>query len=105
MQVTDKMIMAGLSGWFSEPIDDPYEAHEDNMRFAIQAAIQAAWVSVDEALPPLRTEVLVKTGTGRITTDVLTKYDDGSFGFEFYVCDGLVERIVTHWMPLPEFKE
>jgi hypothetical protein len=105
MQVPAKMIKAALEAWFGEPVNEPYDEHVDNMRFAIQAAIQAAWVSVDDKLPPLRTEVLVKTGAGRITTDVLTKYDDGSFGFEFYVCDGLFERIVTHWMPLPEFKE
>jgi hypothetical protein len=99
MQVTDKMIKAALESWFGEPVTEPYDEHVDNMRFAIQAAIQAAWVSVDEALPPrLLGNVLVLNGLDYHVAEYL--HDEKKwFNGDVYLYD------VTHWMPLPEFKE
>jgi hypothetical protein len=99
------MIKAALEAWFGEPVNEPYDEHVDNMRFAIQAAIQAAWVSVDDYLPPLKKEVIVKTGHGEITYDELEKDKYGGFNFSALYDNSDPLFAPTHWMPLPEFKE
>jgi hypothetical protein len=99
MEVTDKMIKAALEAWFGEPVNEPYDEHVDNMRFAMQAAIQTAWVSVDDELPPRDlSEVLVLTG-GYYHVAEYDNDHNSWFNGDVYLYD------VTHWMPLPEFKE
>jgi hypothetical protein len=97
MQVTDKMIKAALEAWFGEPVTAPYDEHVDNMRFAIQAAIQAAWVSVDDELPRANVQVL--------TTDGYTYETSHRTQNDLFYGTYMVFRCATHWMPLPEFKE
>ena len=99
MKVTDKMVDAAR-----KVMDKTYADQDVKARDVIEAAMQAAWISVDNYLPPLRKEVIVKTVSGRITSDVLRKYDDGSFGFEYHYGDGLHDYTVTHWIPLSEYK-
>jgi hypothetical protein len=98
MQVTDKMIKAALKAWFGEPVNEPYDEHVDNMRFAIQAAIQAAWVKFDInnslTFPPNGLEVMSNYGS-------VVKFN--SHFLSFTDCRGDCEAIA--WMPLPEFKE
>jgi hypothetical protein len=77
---------------------------ESIIQDAIEQYEQSKWVSVDNYLPPLRKEAIVKTARGRITVDILTKHDDGTFAFEYHHGDGY-DYTVTNWMPLPEFKE
>jgi hypothetical protein len=104
MQVTDEMVMAGLSAWFNEPVNEPYDEHVDNMRFAIQAAIQAAWVSVDDMLPNKldgfhisdRFLILQESKT-KVLLSGYTKDSKGKYAFDV--------SSVAYWMPLPEFKE
>jgi hypothetical protein len=103
MKVTDRMVTAAITAYHDEHHTEYPEIRHD-MRQAIEAAMQAAWISVDNYLPTLRKEVIVKTVSGRITSDVLRKYDDGSFGFEYHYGDGLHDYTVTHWMPLQEYK-
>jgi len=103
MQVTDKMIKAALEAWFGEPVNEPYDEHVDNMRFAIQAAMQAAWVSVEERLPSKGFGYVLVLNCGLFWPNYhVAEYDcdDNSwFNGAVYLYD------VTHWMPLPEFKE
>jgi hypothetical protein len=113
MQVTDKMIKAALEAWFGEPVTEPYDEHVDNMRFAIQAAIQAAWVSVgvDFNLPNTGEKVLLRlNGTVQHETYELDCSDnDYTGGDHFWSRDDLDEcplvSIDDAWMPLPEFNE
>ena len=108
MQVTDKMIKAALEAWFGEPVTEPYEEHVDNMRFAIQAAIQAAWVSVDDSLPPLNEMVLAYRPNAHLSNDphykitFITDREQTSPTNVTHKWDCWCE--VSHWMPLPEFK-
>jgi hypothetical protein len=106
MQVTDKMIKAALESWFGEPVTEPYDEHVDNMRFAIQAAIQAAWVEFDIDNPAtypragahaFRYIVRTTNGVQKITT--IAHWD----GRNWFANQMNID--VTHWMPLPEFKE
>jgi ABC-type cobalt transport system substrate-binding protein len=101
MQVTDKMIKAALEPWFGEPVTEPYEEHVDNMRFAIQAAIQAAWVKFDindkSTHPQNLQHVIVLYHTGAVGSDKWSILKT----WMFTGC----KECVTHWMPLPEFKE
>jgi hypothetical protein len=102
MQVTEKMIKAALESWFGEPVTEPYNEHVDNMRFAIQAAIQAAWVNFDpddnrtHPQPKYRQKAIVA-------------YDDGRHGklvsCDIYAHGDFNGTTPTHWMPLPEFNE
>jgi hypothetical protein len=105
MQVTDKMIKAALEAWFCEPVTEPYDEHVDNMRFAIQAAIQAAWVEFDKEKPsthpPQGVSVLGLLSDGTMVTiraSVILKQDKRT-------PNGYESLHTTHWMPLPEFKE
>jgi hypothetical protein len=100
MQVTDKMIKAALEAWFGEPVTEPYDEHVDNMRFAIQSAIQAAWVKFDPD---------DKSTHPKDKEKVIVTYFHGRFGqivsCDFYQYGDFFGTSPTHWMPLPEFKE
>ena len=105
MQVTDKMIKAALEAWFNEPVESAYDEHVDNMRFAIQAAIQAAWVKFDKenpsTHPPQGVSVLGLLSDCTMVTiraSVILKQDK-------HTPNGYESLHTTHWMPLPEFKE
>jgi hypothetical protein len=100
MQVTDKMIKSALEAWFGEPVTEPYDEHVDNMRFAIQAAIQAAWVKfdiTDETTYPAEGTKCI-SAIKRNNGEILVKHDL----FEFRAFS---RSNVIAWMPLPEFKE
>jgi hypothetical protein len=99
MQVTDKMIKAALEAWFGEPVTEPYDEHMDNMRFAIQAAIQAAWVSVDDSLPSKGFGYVLVLNWSNYYVAEYDCDDDSWSNDDVYLYD------VTHWMPLPEFKD
>ena len=114
MQVTDKMIKAALESWFGEPVNEPYDEHVDNMRFAIQAAIQAAWVSVECKLPPAYSKsasyslpVLVISNSFIPPKNNFPTTHVTDFNTETGVWSGYenTKQDITHWMPLPEFKE
>ena len=95
MQVTDEMVNVAIKEWYKN--DSRYDS--DAMRSAIEAAIQAAWVSIDDELPPRDlSEVLVLTG-GYYHVAEYDNEHNSWFNGDVYLYD------VTHWMPLPEFKE
>jgi hypothetical protein len=102
MQVTDKMIKAALEAWFGEPVTEPYDEHVDNMRFAIKSATQAAWVKFD---------VNDKDTHPKNSQQVVVRYHEGTVGSEKWATISKAwlysgcRECVTHWMPLPEFKE
>ena len=97
MQVTDEMIKAAIAVYHDD--NHYYPEIMDNMRDALKAAIQAAWVSVDDYLPPrLLGNSLVLNGLDYHVAEYL--HDEQKwFNGDVYLYD------VTHWMPLPEFKE
>jgi hypothetical protein len=83
------------------------------MKASIEAAMQAAWISVDDNLPEHGIVVLNQNSDkvrcrGGVWTK-LVKYTVEDFLGEYsYPTDRwryCEEGEVTHWMPLPEFKE
>ena len=95
MKITDEMIKAALEAWFGEPVTEPYEEHADNMRFAIQAAMQAAWIDIEKMKPAPRQIVMNSNNT-------LGYWEDSKWkGVEGFV----IKECAQYWLPLPEFKE
>lgn len=59
------------------------------------------WISVDERLPEVATDVLVITASGSFKVGRCNIYHNGTLVL-WMTNDGLGERAITHWMPLPE---
>jgi hypothetical protein len=98
MKVTDEMVDAAIDAYEqSEFTDMPTEYA---MKAALEAAMQAAWIKFDvdnkETWPPLDTIVMTNQGLPAAINDKYTWY------LEHYA---LENQFVTHWMPLPEYKE
>jgi hypothetical protein len=112
IEVTDEMIEAAIQA-FDDHSSISISNYRDDMRVAIEAAIQAAWVSVDDSLPEYGLVVLNQNGNKvRCRNGVwsmLVIHGERNFlgelsspSEQWYHCD---DGEVTHWMPLPEFKE
>jgi propanediol dehydratase large subunit len=109
MQVTDKMIDAAIiAGGFDCRLTN--DALRADMKAAIQAAIQTAWISVEDRLPkPVYIDGIEQT-TEYLVYDVLNKkvshdyfhtsrLDNGLKGWSHY------GHHVTHWMHLPKYEK
>jgi hypothetical protein len=59
------------------------------------------WISVEERLPECDTNVLVITVSGSFKIARVNIYKNGTVVL-WATNDGLGERAITHWMPLPE---
>jgi hypothetical protein len=59
------------------------------------------WISVDERLPKVDTDVLVITANGSFKVGRCNIYHNGTLVL-WMTNDGLGEKAITHWMPLPE---
>lgn len=59
------------------------------------------WISVEERLPEVDTNVLVITANGSFKVARCNLYKNGTLVL-WATNDGLGERAITHWMPLPE---
>jgi hypothetical protein len=108
MMVTDEMVDAARA-----IMNKTYADQDMKVRHVIEAAIQSAWVSVDEHLPEHGIVVLNQNSDkvrcrGGVWTK-LVKYTAEDFLGEYsYPTDRWCcceEGEVTNWMPLPEFKE
>ena len=107
MKVTDEMVDAART-----IMDKTYADQDIKVRYVIEAAIQAAWVSVGEHLPEHGVIVLNQNSDkvrcrGGVWTKLI-KYTVEDFLGEYsypmerwWYCE---EGEVTYWMPLPEFK-
>ena len=62
---------------------------------------QSEWISVEERLPKVDTDVLVITANGSFKVGRCNIYHNGTLVL-WMTNDGLGERAITHWMPLPE---
>ena len=62
---------------------------------------QRGWISVEERLPKVDTDVLVITANGSFKVARCNIYHNGTLVL-WMTNDGLGERAITHWMPLPE---
>jgi hypothetical protein len=97
MQVTDKMIDAAIiHGSFDCRLTN--EALRADMRDAIEAAIQAAWVSVDDELPVRGSQVLILSNELPVIG-----YRNSDDTLRVFGTHKLIIN-ATHWMPLPEYK-
>ena len=65
---------------------------------------QSEWISVEERLPQVDTDVLVITANGSFKVARCNIYHNGTLVL-WMTNDGLGERAITHWMPLPELPE
>jgi hypothetical protein len=96
MKVTSKMVDAAI-----DVLLDEYGAliSPKSVQAAIEAAIQAAWVSVDDAIPPPFCDVLVyrpRTSIAGIPTYEVSNHNcERFYGNRFPP---------SHWMPIPEYK-
>ena len=70
---------------------------------AAQAAVAAGWVSVDERLPFVRTDVLIARGTGLPCERTIAFYDPDKYTPAWRYTSEPSEGIrgVTHWQPMP----
>lgn len=59
------------------------------------------WISVEERLPEADTNVLVITANASFKVARCNIYHNGTLVL-WMTNDGLGERAITHWMPLPE---
>lgn len=59
------------------------------------------WISVDDRLPKVDTDVLVITANGSFKVARCNIYHNGTLVL-WMTNDGLGEKAITHWMPLPE---
>jgi hypothetical protein len=111
MQVTDKMVRVLYSTYEALTGHDTMDC-EECLKNALEAAIQAAWVSVDDSLPEYGLVVLNQNGNKvRCRNGVwsmLVIHGERNFlgelsspNEQWYHCD---DGEVTHWMPLPEHK-
>jgi hypothetical protein len=111
MNVTDEMVDTACDTFTARRLSsEPLAA---SMKASIEAAMQAAWISVDDNLPEHGIVVLNQNSDkvrcrGGVWTK-LVKYTVEDFLGEYsYPTDRwryCEEGEVTHWMPLPEFKE
>jgi hypothetical protein len=108
MIVTDEMVDAARA-----IMDKTYADQDMKVRYAIEAALQAAWVSVEDNLPEYGLVVLNQNGNkvrcrnGIWSTLVI--HGERNFlrelsspSEQWYHCE---EGEVSHWMPLFKFKE
>lgn len=65
------------------------------------AASKSEWISVEERLPEADTDVLVITANGSFKVARCNIYHNGTLVL-WMTNDGLGEKAITHWMPLPE---
>ena len=63
--------------------------------------IKGEWISVEEGLPEVDKNVLVITAHGSFKVARCNIYKNGTVVM-WATNDGLGERAITHWMPLPE---
>lgn len=115
MNITDEMVDAACNAY-----DDYNKSHSNvllrgvatghGMRAAIEAAMQAAWVSVDDRQPPQNVYVLARAPSGYSGTKwryTEARYDK-SYGNSWRTSsnDPVTDfgEGVTHWMPMPEYK-
>jgi hypothetical protein len=97
MQVTDKMIDAAITaGGFDCRLTN--DALRADMRDAIEAAIQAAWVSIDDELPVRGSQVLILSNELPVIG-----YRNSDDTLRVFGTHKLIIN-ATHWMPLPEHK-
>ena len=96
MKFTDEAIKVACDTFTTRRLSS--EPLAVSMKAAIEAAIQAMWVSVKEKLPleALNNTVLATDGYNYETAYYFRK--------NFVTTDGLFHS-VTHWMPLHELKE
>ena len=91
MKVTDEMVCMACAKFDSLANESQLIA----MKAAIEAAMQAAWVSVKDRMPDEYDDVLIKD-------------DQGEYQYAYRKgINWIVEANhydVTHWMPLPEYK-
>lgn len=62
---------------------------------------KSEWISIEERLPESDTNVLVVTASGSFKIARVNIYKNGTLVL-WATNDGLGERAITHWMPLPE---
>jgi hypothetical protein len=110
MKITDETVAAAMNAFNDNPNVYIEVRFTSDMRRAIEAAMQAAWVSVDDELPPQDVYVLARAPSGYSGTKwryTEARYDK-SYGNSWRTSsnDPVVDfgEEVTHWMLMPEYK-
>jgi hypothetical protein len=101
MNISDKQIEAVLK---QLPHDYPTTLQPHIVRCMLEAAIQAAWISIDERLPEPVYVDGIESYKEYLVCDTLNKkvshdYFHSSHGWNHYY------GYVTHWMQLPEYRK
>jgi hypothetical protein len=96
MNVTDEMLKAAIAVYHDD--HHYYPEIMENMRDAIAAAMQAAWVSVDDRLPDLDTDFDDRNRYAVIQRGQIKSRQSYFSGGIFDFWD------VSHWMQMPEHR-
>jgi hypothetical protein len=101
--ITDEQVMKALDAYYGiEHVGGARESLVEEMRKALEAYEASKWVKFDiddETTHPRDRQVCnVVYHTGRVNTD---KWSDLHRFWVYAAC----RTCVTHWQPLPEFKE
>jgi hypothetical protein len=101
MKVTDKMVHIAACEYSRRPHDSYIaDGNIEDMRKALVAAMQAAWVKFDiddkSTHPQNLQYVIVLYNTGVISSDKWSTLKTWMFTGR--------KECVTHWLPLPEYK-
>ena len=99
MQLSDRMVEEAVKAFNNASMCGIYEYDNDALIAAIEAAIQAAWVSVDDALPKPFHDVLVYRPR-KTTADIPTYEISHHNGERFYGNS----YPPSHWMTIPAYK-
>ena len=108
MQVTDEMITNAITTYHNEFYVD-YPKFRDYMAKAIEAALQSAWISVEDRLPEPVYMDGIEQAMEYLVFDSLNKKVSHDYFHTSRLYDGLkgwnhYGHHVTHWTPLPEYK-
>jgi hypothetical protein len=98
MKVTNEMVAAAMNAFNDNPVTGISEYFTSDMQRAIEAAIQAAWVSIDDELPIRGSQVLILSNELPVIG-----YRNSDDTLRVFGTHKLIIN-ATHWMPLPEHK-
>ena len=104
MQVTDKMVDAAR-----KVMGKTYADQDVKARDVIEAALQSAWISVEDRLPEPVYMDGIEQAMEYLVFDSLNKKVSHDYFHTSRLYDGLkgwnhYGHHVTHWTPLPEYK-
>jgi hypothetical protein len=92
------MVEEAVKAFNNASMSGIHKYDHDALIAAIEAALQAAWISVEDRLPEKETPVIVRTTWDEVGIDALRNVGD------VYWWRDKDNQNITHWMFLPKYK-